>query len=210
MARYEDETADLNLTPIMNMVLVLIPLMLLSVVFLSITVIDVTMPQRSAGAPQQDGEPPKRLQLMISRQGFWILPGEMPLPPVPGCPTDGVTICLKNPDAEIEVEKHNWLALYNKLIELKLDPMWADHEQIEIVAGTDIPFGVLVKAMDISRFQLVPNAEGESAMRGKALASDADLDESVPVRVEREVDGQRGLTELEMFPLVVLGLPITQ
>ena len=74
------EATDLDLTPIMNMVMVLIPMMLLSVVFTAIHVIDVTMPQRSAGAAQNNGEPPKRLQLFISKQGFTIVEGMTTLP----------------------------------------------------------------------------------------------------------------------------------
>lgn len=207
-----DEAEDLNLTPILNIVLVLIPLMLLSVVFLKIAILDVTMPQRSAGAANQDSEPPKRLQLFISRQGFTVLDGMMAMPPVEGCPESGVTVCASNPDAQIEVDRHNWVALYNLLIDLKNNPSWTAHETIEIVADPGIPYGMIVKAMDVSRYQLVPRADAESgAQKGARLADKKALDDAAVVQTEvaRE-DGTMARTGLTMFPLVVLGLPMSQ
>lgn len=199
----------LDLTPIMNMVLCLIPLMLLSVVFMTISVIDVSMPQRSAGAAANDGEPPKRLQLFVSSRGFTIVKGTETVPAISGCPADGPSICLKDDSAELDVKKYNWLELYNQLLNIKNDG-WTEHEQIDIVADAGISYGVLVKAMDISRSQLVPHAESENASKGKILRSEAELDDAVAVQVEKEVDGQKALTSLDLFPVVVLGLPTMQ
>ncbi|MFA5624376.1 MAG: biopolymer transporter ExbD [Bradymonadales bacterium] len=207
-----DDAEELNLTPILNIVLVLIPLMLLSVVFLKIAIIDVTMPQRSAGAANQDGEPPKRLQLFISRQGFTVLDGMMAMPPVAGCPESGVTVCVSNPDAQIEVDRHDWVALYNLLIDLKNNPSWTTHETIEIVADPGIPYGMIVKAMDVSRYQLVDRADVDSgAQKGARLADKAALNDAAVVQtdVARE-DGTIARAGLTMFPLVVLGLPMSQ
>ena len=160
-----EEAESPNLTPIMNMVLVLIPLMLLNVVFMTITVIDVTMPQRSAGTAQ-NGEPPKRLQLFISKQGFTIVKGAVTMPAISGCPEGGPTICPNNPSADNETDKHNWLELYNTLIGIKQEPDWQDHETVEIVGDSSIEFGVLVKVMDIARYQRVPSGES-TALKGK-------------------------------------------
>ncbi len=215
MARFkkEEESNELSLVPILNLVLILIPLLLLSVVFLEITVINVTMPQRSAGAAPPSGEPPKRLQIMISREGFWVIKGDRALPPVPECTGRGgqqVTVCLLEPDAELEVEKYNWLALYNTLIELKADPQWAEHEQVELVAGPDIPFGVLVKAMDVTRYQLVA-PDMDDAIKGSSFTSVDEMNSAIAVRVE-SIDPDSGVSAvrpLGLFPLVVLGLPTT-
>lgn len=198
----------LDLTPIMNMVLCLIPLMLLSVVFMTITVIDVTMPQRSAGAAASDGEPPKRLQLFISQQGFTIVANGVPQEHIDGCAPDGPTICIKNKDAEIDVDKHDWLGLYNKLIELKNKGEWSNHDQIDIVADSSVNFGVLVKAMDISRYQRVPTGKSENASKGEAMKSDAELASSqVVLAQKKDEDGVMKKAPLDLFPVVVLGLP---
>lgn len=198
---------SLDLTPIMNMVLCLIPLMLLSVVFMTICVIDVTMPQRSAGAASSDGEPPKRLQLFISKQGFTIVEGMTTLSAVGDCASDGPTICLKNEKAELDVDKHDWRALYNELFRIKQKGEWSDHKQIDIVADPSVNYGVLVKAMDISRYQLVPRADFENASKGKEMKSDDELNDSLAVLHEETIDGEQKKVPLDMFPLVVLGLP---
>lgn len=201
-----EEAEDLNLTPIMNMVLVLIPLMLLNVVFMTITVIDVTMPQRSAGVAQ-NSEPPKRLQLFISKQGFTIVKGQSALPAKDGCPEGGPTICPSKPDAAIETDKQDWLSLYNTLIDIKQEPDWQEHDTIEIVADSSVNFGVLVKAMDVARYQLVPR-DDSAALKGKALSSAEELNHARTVLADtKDEQGNTVKMGLGMFPVVVLGLP---
>lgn len=210
MATKIPEAEDLSLTPIMNIVLVLIPLMLLNVVFMTIAVINVTMPQRSAGAAQ-NGEPPKRLQLFISQQGFTIVETSAALPAIEGCPAGGPTICtLKDeidPATEIETDRYDWLKLYNTLMEIKQKADWTDHDQIEIVPDQAVNFGVLVKAMDIARNQRVPRSEYETAIKGKLFTTKEELDTSLPPLVDSEEAEVGGKMPLGMFPTVVLGLP---
>ena len=208
VARVPD-AEDLNLTPIMNMVLVLIPLMLLNVVFMTISVIEVTMPQRSAGAAQ-NGEPPKRLQLFISQQGFTVVESGASLPALENCPGGGPTICPLKEESEgtLETDCHDWRRLYNTLLEIKQKPDWADHEQIEIVADSSVNFGVLVKAMDVSRNQRVPAAEVKTAIKGKPMTTDQEMNESqIPLVDSVDDQGNSGKMPLGMFPVVILGLP---
>lgn len=211
MAAKVPEAEDLNLTPIMNCVLVLIPLMLLNVVFMKISIIDVTMPQRSAGAAQTSGDPPLRLQLFISQQGFTVVKGQETLSPRGDC-NDGPTICLAHPDAELATDRQDWLELYNTLLEIKSDPVWQDHDTIEIVGDSSINYGTLVKTMDIARNQLVPAAEGDTAIKGKKLNSIEELNEArVPMKSDTDDQGNPVKVPVAMFPTVVLGLPtITQ
>lgn len=216
MARKKDsdEAPPLNLVPIMNLVLILIPLLLLSVVFLEITVINVTMPQRTLAAQQNPNqEPPQRLQLIISKEGFWLLKGDRPMPTIEACVGRGsqqVTVCLKNPDAQEMVDRFDWLSLYNLLMEMKADPHWSEHQQIEIVAGADINFGVLVKAMDVTRFQRVSASDPADAKSGKIFASIEEMNDSQVVIREITTDSGPAREPLGLFPLVVLGLPSTQ
>lgn len=211
-SRPEPVVEDPNLTPLMNLVLILIPLLLLSVVFLEISVINVTMPQKSLGPPNNSGEPPKRLQLMISKEGFWIIKGDRAMPTIPECVGRGaqVTICLKEPEAQEAVQRYNWLSLYNTLVQLKQEQHWNEHEQIELVAGADISFAIMVKAMDVTRFQRVA-AGIEDAAKGSTFSNVEEFNDSSVVRVEGkdEETGETGLRPLGLFPLVVLGLPTT-
>ena len=202
-----EEAEELSLTPIMNIVLVLIPLMLLNVVFMTITVINVTMPQPSTGAAQ-NGEPPKRLQLYISQQGFTVVENGMPLPAIEGCPAGGVTICALKDEPEegkeVETDRYRWLELYNTLMDLKPKSDWKEHDQIEILPDQATSFGVLVKAMDIARNQRTTEADKDKGV-GKTFSSVEELNGSVIPLVDAEEEGMK--KNLELFPLVVLGLP---
>lgn len=212
-AEIKDE--ELNLVPIMNLVLILIPLLLLSVVFLEITVVNVTMPQKSLGPATSEGEPPQRLQVMVSKEGFWIVkdPSGKPEPPIGACAARGpnsVTICLKD-NSNVEtptVEAYNWLELYNYLQRLKRDPKWAAHETVEIVAGPAIPFGILVKTMDVTRYQ---RASTPDATSGMEFSSEDELNASQLVTIEAK-DNESNLVRkgLGLFELVVLGVPTPQ
>lgn len=206
------EAEDLNLTPIMNCVLVLIPLMLLNVVFMKISIIDVTMPQRSAGAAQNSGDPPLRLQLFISQQGFTVVKGQETLPAIQGCDSGGPTICLENPDAELFIDRHKWHELYNALLEIKLDPTWHEHDTIEIVADSTVNYGTIIKTMDVARYQLVAPGQADSAIKGEKMGSIQELNDArSPFVPGTDANGNSIKQPLAMFPTVVLGMPtVTQ
>ncbi len=143
-----DEEAELNLVPFMNMVVILIPLLLLSVVFLKIGVINITAP--NLGPVKQPKETEKEkdkkkldLTVTVGENGFYVAARDAREPPIDGCPDGGPTICLQedknvgdlidgarsdfqngNEDAgqqkirDVE-NAYNWRGLYNKLMEIK-------------------------------------------------------------------------------------------
>ncbi len=99
----DDGQGDLNLAPIMNMVMILIPLLLLMVKFTEISIINVNAPARGQSARQADDEPDEeevqvpRVVVSISSDGFRLLDMQQ-LPafeefvrPVTGCPGAGST-----------------------------------------------------------------------------------------------------------------------
>ena len=86
--RDEIELDDLNLVPIMGLIVILIPMLLLMVVFTSIGVINVNAPKLSVGPATDDQEEPDKkplnLTIGISDKGYTIaatggvLPGQDP------------------------------------------------------------------------------------------------------------------------------------
>ncbi len=79
----ELEEITLNLLPFMNLMTLLIPFLLLSASFITIAVIDSSLP--AIGAPQpkdkteeEEKEPPLNLQIGITEEGF-TLSGTSPL-----------------------------------------------------------------------------------------------------------------------------------
>ena len=99
-----DEEVELNLVPILNMVMILIPLLLLSLVFEQMGVINVSAPKLAVGPVDQDPTPPEnpplQLTIGISTSGFTIAATGAKLPPIPGCPEAGpTTVCtMKSKD----------------------------------------------------------------------------------------------------------------
>ena len=71
--RIEQENQELNLAPIMNMVIILIPLLLLSVVFLKVGVINITAPKTDAFAAKLSD-----LLLPTEDRNYTIRPSPVP------------------------------------------------------------------------------------------------------------------------------------
>ena len=105
--REEIHLDDLNLVPIMGLIVILIPMLLLMVVFTQIGVININAPKLSVGpatdTPDEPEKKPLNLTIGISEKGYTIaatggvLPGQEPTPegqPVPQKPA-GPTIPSK-------------------------------------------------------------------------------------------------------------------
>lgn len=215
----DDEAGELSLLPILNLVLILIPLLLLSVVFLEIAVISVSMAQKTMGPPPEtETEPPKRLQVWITKKGFIIMqgggdmgPGERPLPAIDECRDRGqnLTVCLKKGAESIDnpLDRYNWMELYNQLLKIKRDPKWKEHKTLEIVAGVDITFDILIKAMDAARYQRVKKGT-EDAKQGEEFSDEESFNNSTMPRPEQEDEQGRTVRRpVDLFPQVVLGQP---
>ena len=176
--RLQEEEQDLNLAPIMNMVVILIPLLLLSVVFVSVSVINVNAPTLAPGKQSDTvGEEKEKITVSIGANGFHVATNKGTLPAVAGCPKDGPTICLVDPGEGVSadfdkartmlerdqneqgsalledtVARYDWRQLYNTLADLKrTNP---DEKVIHVSADPDIPHAAVVRLFDISRTRL--------------------------------------------------------
>ena len=175
---------DPDLAPFMNLVIILIPMLLLSVVFLEVAVINVTMPLGgSTTDPDKEKEEKERLDLAIALapNGFYITAAGMQRQPIEGCPPMGPTICLENDavdvqerfeearrlmangqdaDGEVVMEEglqaYNFRELYNMLAGFKED--FPDESTVRIAADPDIPFALTVRVMDVSRYRMTESS----------------------------------------------------
>ena len=177
----EEEDQELNLAPIMNLVIILIPMLLLSVVFLQIGVINITMPNIAMGPPsevkEEPDEKPLNLTVTVNPKGFWVAAQDAVLPEQPGCPKPGPTICLEKQSVDVEAKfeqarkaidagnlgrgeellkeamtAYNWRELYNMLVKIKKE--FPKETVIKLTADPNIPYAMLVRVMDIARFRL--------------------------------------------------------
>ena len=176
--RIKEEEQDLNLAPIMNMVVILIPLLLLSVVFVSVSVINVNAPTLAPGKQSDTiGEEKEKITVSIGANGFHIATNQGNLPAVAGCPKDGPTICLVDPGKSTQddfarardliernqseqgsalledtVASYDWRQLYNTLAELKRSN--PEEKVIHVSPDPDIPHAAVVRLFDVSRTKL--------------------------------------------------------
>lgn len=145
--RGEESVPPLNLTPVMNLIIILIPALLISAAFVQIAVINVSAPQIGSGVaeekPQEENEKKLNLTIAVTDQGFTVAGTGAVLGGGESGDEAGPTI-PKTPDGEYDYE-----ALTAKLAEIK--DAFPDEEQVIINAEPDIKYEILVKVMDASR-----------------------------------------------------------
>lgn len=155
------EIEDLNLVPIMNLVVCLIPMVLVGMSLVKIGVINVNAPRFGMGQaePSDDEEKPLGLTIAIAEDGFRLTAtgadintelGETPAAPAgdpaaAGIPQPGVFIAKSG-------DVYDYTSLYNKLVVLKDNH--ADETIVNLTADAKIPFKFVIKVMDSIRFRL--------------------------------------------------------
>ena len=175
-----EQPEEPDLAPFMNLVIILIPMLLLSVVFLEVAVINVTMPLGGSSTTddaEDDDDEPLDLSITISSSGFYISAVGAQVPPIDGCPTQGPTICLADESVDVDaafddarqiiyagdetagedrleegLRAYNWRALYNTLTTFKNE--YPDETTVRLAADSDIPFALTVRTMDVARYRL--------------------------------------------------------
>jgi biopolymer transport protein ExbD len=150
----EMENTELNLTPIMNLMVVMIPILLSSTQFVKIGILELNLPPSvgattagSASALPKETQRTLDLTVSITDRGFYIssalavLPGDGANPTIP-----------KKADGTYDFEE-----LGKKLYEVKQKAReyFPDTESIVIQAEQEISYQILVNTMDASRELLI-------------------------------------------------------
>ena len=180
----DSEMEEPNLVPFMNMVVVLIPMLLLSVVFLKVGVINITSPKLSVGPPSETKpkkkKEPLNLTVAVDDKGFRIGATGAILPPQKGCPEGGPTICLAEDSIDVKKKvkkarsafeegskaaKKRGMKMINEAASafnwmelynqlMKIKKKYPDETVVKISGNPDIPYDFIVTAMDVSRYKL--------------------------------------------------------
>ncbi len=145
----EPEDIELNMTPVMNLMVCMIPLLLSTAQLIKIGVIDLNLPP-AVGTSVSQLEAPKEIQkkldlaITITNQGFYISSSLAVLKSLDG---QGPTIPLTSDN------KYDFEALSKKLFEIKKQAIgsFSDTENIIIMAEPDIQYQLLVDTMDAAR-----------------------------------------------------------
>ncbi|MBD3288450.1 hypothetical protein GF337_06560 [candidate division KSB1 bacterium] len=144
----ESEEIEVNLTPVMNLMVVLIPLLLTSAQFIKIGIIDLNLPPAVGGvdAAEAPKETEKKLDLAITitDEGFFI--------------SSSLAILKGSSEKSPSIPKsisgeYNFEELSTKLFEIKKKAIgkFSDVDKIVIQAEPDINYQVLVSSMDAAR-----------------------------------------------------------
>ncbi len=131
---------DLDLVPIMNLVTILIPFLLLAAQFVTFAVIDTSLP--SGAAPEVDDATALQLTVSITPEGFVVTGRDAVLGPT------GVALpCVPAGCTTPESYDTDRLATLAR----ELAARHPDEEQVIVVPASEIPYEVLVRAMDAAR-----------------------------------------------------------
>ncbi len=147
------EPMSLDIRPVMNLMVVLIPLLLAGSVWTKLAIKQLNLPPKSAGAGNQDTEKPMELEkrlglnVIISKNGFYIgtKSGFLQAGEAKNAEEGEPSVPL-NPDGS-----YNFQELQAKLIEIKkkvLQTDFNDKNAIMITAEASIPYKYLIKTMD--------------------------------------------------------------
>lgn len=127
--------AELNLTAVMNIFLILIPFLLLTAVFVKISVLDLSLPSLDKKASEATTEKPKSVVLNVLRiteEGFELKSPEIPLP----------KLGKRN-------DLFDWEGLVAQLKRVK--EKYPDSEEIIIAPAGTIMYDTIINVMDRCR-----------------------------------------------------------
>lgn len=138
---YKRRNDDVNITPVLNLFLVLVPFLLLTTEFVHIAVLELSLPslnqsQSSSSANQQ--KPPILILLAIDEDGFEIVAPKMQLPKIP---KKAKTYQLKTLAGELK----------------KIKARYQTTEEITIQPKETILYETIVDVMDTCRDNGFPN-----------------------------------------------------
>ena len=141
--RFRQQEAELDITSFMNLMIILVPVLLMSMVFSHITVLDLTLPDVSSSSTPNDDPKKETLELVIEEDLLLInYPAGAPLRRIP-----------KIEDEETGQMVHDFVMLSTVLQEVKrlLKQKEIDKNDILILSQPETDYQTIVRAMDTVR-----------------------------------------------------------
>ncbi len=145
---------ELNLVPVMNMVMCLIPVILAGSAAVKLGMVNVNAPKFGNGAapPDESDEKPLNLTVAVGEDGFRISASGadinqiLQLPPVvdPAAP--------QGPTVPMAEGKYDFVGLYNQLVKVK--EQFPNETIVNLTADAKVPFKYVIGVMDVIRMRL--------------------------------------------------------
>lgn len=134
--RIKSEEAELDITSFMNLMIVLVPVLLLSLVFSQVRILNLQLPVGAQAANNSDDEP-KVLELVISQTGF-----ELNYP---------AGILLKKFDKTDKGYQFSNLSTYLQDLKLTFQQNKQEKSDIVLLLTPDIDYQTIISTMDTVR-----------------------------------------------------------
>ena len=153
--RAGESESEFQMTPLLNIVMLLIPFLIMSAEFLRIGVINVVAPKIGKGKTTQKKasdtpkKPPLNLTISVTDHGFTIITRGAKVPE--GCNLEAVKGGgpKKFPTIKMVGTKYNYPSLTTCLAKIK--KIFSDEKRVIIMAEPEIKYSVVVAVMDGSR-----------------------------------------------------------
>jgi len=165
-ANYEEIVEDLNLVPIMNLVLCIIPLILFKTQLVKIGIINVNAPKigpASSSSPPPEDEKPLGLTVALSENGFTLKATGGDVYSILGATPPGNDTPYSIPKKkqtltdqfgkDKEVTDFDYVELYKNLA--KIRDQYKEEKLLTITADPTLEFKHVIRTMDSLRFRLV-------------------------------------------------------
>jgi biopolymer transport protein ExbD len=138
--RRRQETAELNITAFMNLMVILVPFLLITAVFSRLAVLELNLPSASAETSELQEQ---QFHLEVTVRDQLITVGDR---------RSGVIKTFRSDEAG-----HDYHAVSDLLKELKA--RFPDQTEATLLLEPDVPYDVLVQVMDTVRVVVLPQEE---------------------------------------------------
>lgn len=193
---------SLNLSPILALMVILIPMLLAMFNFFEVKVQAVAAPKLGTGKTSKTDpdKKPLNLTVLISKQGF-LIKQQDELTDAQEKPIPKDTLVFDVVDASgglttKTAEDYDYPSLYNRLRAKK--QRYPEETTINIAAEMDIPWHVIARTIDAARIELKdPSFEGPERMKRYMAA------EPVMKQSKKDLDGDGAVTDSDMEPVAM-------
>jgi biopolymer transport protein ExbD len=199
---------DLNLIPIMGVMIILIPVVLFTYSFDQLKVQQVATPRVGAtvagAAAKEDAKVPLKLAVHIGNDGFKIKVNEVFTDlAFPEIPKAKFQVSFKPGSAAQPVTEYDYPRLYSVLRGLKDQERFKEEDSIDISAEMNVPWSVVAATIDAARVKLVTADFSTTPNYEQALELYRRDKPVMEPGARKDKDGKVLLDPVLMFPKVV-------
>ena len=189
-AHSEESVEELNLVPIMAILVILIPVLLYAFTFIEVKVQAVAAPrlgpsQKNKKKDDDDEKKPLNLTVLITKDGFALKQqAELTAEPEPPIPRRSFTVNGR------EIEEYDYPALYTRVRQKKIDH--PEETTINVGAEMAIPWQTIARTIDATRVVLEKDSYEDITKYGQAKP-----------KIGQDKDGDGIKDPVDLFPAVV-------